>query len=91
MNRTVWKVILGISIVVLVLSLFLMFWVWAASHVVLGIFVGMTSQESISSQSFVEFYENFPGSPMFCVMLTAGLACIASILMLIFTKRKKVC
>ncbi len=89
MNRTLWKVLLVISIVMLILCLVLMLIIWAGSHVLLGILVGMTSGETINAQGFGEFYENFPGSPMSYIMLASGVGIVLSSGILIFTRKKK--
>ncbi len=84
MKRTLLKVLLVLSIVVLILVPVFALAVWGAASVVGGIFAAMTD---MSPSSFDPF-SNFVGSPLFYVEVVAAISAVTSTLLLIFTRKR---
>ena len=96
MKRTVWKWLLGISIVVLVLLILFTLVVWALVNMGGAVMLALLSSGTANTEvqfrgmSMAELLKNFVGSPMFYLYL-GDLAMLAgAITMLIVTKKRQV-
>ena len=94
MKRSLWKWILGISIGLLILIAVFMVVLWAMGNAVAALgcaIMSYTVSDAFiyNSQTFLEFYSDFIGSPMFYISLVPVISLVTSILMLILTRKNK--
>ena len=93
MKRSVWKWILGISIALLLLIGVYLVIFWALGNATGALASALMSINSDSFTfneiTFLEFYSNFIGSPMFYISLVPIISLIMSIVMLIITRKKR--
>ncbi len=88
MTRKAWKWAFGISLTLLFLILGFLLFLWSAATVLLTMWTAGLGQPLPEYQSFWEFYENFPGSPLFWLFLADVIVLVLSAVLLIFGKKE---
>ena len=93
MKRSVWKWMLGISIVLLVFILAFLVVFWALANATAAMASALLSYAEHAPRykyvNFLEFYSDFIGSLMFYISLVPVISLITSIQMLIVTRKNK--
>lgn len=93
MKRSVWKWVLGVSIVLLVFILAFLVVLWALANATAAMASALMSYAehapSYKYMSLLNFYSDFVGSPMFYISLVPVISLITSIVMLIITRKNK--
>ncbi len=89
MKRKYWKWAFGISLALLILFLGFLLFLWAAATVLMTMWTAGLGQDLPEYMNLWEFYENFPGSPLFWPFVADVAVVILSAGMLIFKKKEQ--
>lgn len=89
MNRSVWKWLLGISLVILVLLILFTIAAWFLVNVGGALFLTLLGNTEIHAMPFGAFMANFVGSPLFYVYMADLVLLLCSIVVLIATRKTK--
>ena len=89
MKRSVWKWLLGISLVLLVLLILFTFAAWFLVNVGGAIFLALLGNTEIHTMPFGTFMANFVGSPLFYVYMADLVLLLSSATALVVTRKPK--